>query len=213
MKIPTNLLFSALFLASGASLLVYIFAGISLAFALVLAAIFVTLAGSYTWLRSSPEKKEQILIRMRIGFMAGLLGTAAYDLSRFLLIKITGIHFWPFDIFNIFGRAILGPSAHGFWVAPVGLAFHFLNGITFAISYTILLGKRGPLFGILWALGLEILMVVFYPRWLNIKFMNEFISVSVFGHLIYGIVIGYLAKRLLIKYPGKGESNDRKIVG
>jgi len=204
MKISPNLLFSALFLASGASLLVYVFAGISLAAALALAAVFVTLAGVFTWRKSSLEKREQILIRIRVGLVAGFFGTVAYDSSRFLLIKITGIHFWPFDIFNIFGRAILGSSAQGFWVTPVGVGFHFLNGITFAISYTILLGKRGALYGVLWALGLETLMVATYPRWLNITFMNEFISVSIFGHLVYGVVVGYLARRLILKYPEKG---------
>lgn len=204
MRIKPHILLAALFLASGASLLVYVFAGISLALALALAVVLVGVVGVFVWHKSSRDKKQLLLIQMRVGLIAGVVGTLLYDLSRFLLIKITGIHFWPFDIFNIFGQALLGASANGFWVAPVGMLFHLTNGITFAISYTMLFGTRGILFGILWALGLETLMVVVYPSWLHITFMKEFLSVSIFGHLVYGVTIGYLAKWLLLRYPDKG---------
>lgn len=204
MRIKHHYLIAALFLASGASLLVYVFAGVSLALALSVAVVLVSSAWVFTWRKSSSERKKLLVAQMKAGLIAGVLGTGAYDASRFLLIKITGIQFWPFDIFDIFGKAILGMSAQGFWVTPVGVAFHFLNGITFAISYTILFGKRGVFFGILWALGLEALMVAVYPNWLNIAFMNEFLSVSIFGHLVYGATIGYLAKRLLFYYSSKG---------
>lgn len=200
MRIKHHYLVAAMFLASGASLLVYVFSGVSLGFALAVSVVMVGSAWLFTWRNISEEKKKFLILRMRVGLIAGIAATAAYDVSRFLLIKITGIHFWPFDVFDIFGKAILGESAQGFWVTPVGVAFHFLNGITFAISYTILFGKRGALSGILWALALETLMVVVYPQWLNIKFINEFLSVSIFGHIVYGITIGFIAKRLLFHY-------------
>lgn len=203
MRLNPYFLFAALFLASGASLLVYVFAGVSLGLALVISAVLVASAVAFTWKRSSSEKRKFLVTRIKVGLLAGLVGTVAYDASRFLLIKITGIQFWPFDIFDIFGKAILGQSAHSFWVTPVGVAFHFTNGIMFAVSYTLLLGTRGPLYGILWALGLETLMVITYPRWLNITFIGEFLSVSIFGHFVYGTAIGYIAKKLLLRYSGK----------
>lgn len=209
MRFKYQYLIAALFLGSGASLLVYIFAGISLGLALLVSAVLLGSAWAYTWKKAGNDRKKYLRLRVRAGFVAGIIGTAAYDISRFFLIKITGIRFWPFDIFNIFGKAVLGEAAQGFWVAPVGVAFHFLNGITFAISYTILFGSRGIFYGILWALGLEMLMVTVYPQWLNIKLINEFLSVSVFGHIVYGATVGLVAKKSLIRYFNNGVKNEQ----
>lgn len=212
MKIKLHYLLGACFLASGASLVVYIFAGVSLGLALIVSAIIISVVGAITWKKSSQTKRQFLITHIKAGLIAGLIGTLAYDLSRFLLIKITGIHFWPFDIFNIFGQSILGQSAQGPWVTVLGVLFHFTNGITFAVSYSILLGKKGVIFGILWALGLETLMVAAYPRWLNITFMSEFLSVSIFGHFIYGATIGYVAKKLIVRYSGiRGEKNGKTL--
>lgn len=38
-------------------------------------------------------------------------------------------------------------------------------------------------------------MVSVYPGWLGMKALDEFLQVSIFGHFVYGIVLGYFAKR------------------
>jgi hypothetical protein len=40
-------------------------------------------------------------------------------------------------------------------------------------------------------------MVSLYPAWLGLQAMEEFVQVTIAGHLAYGIVLGYLARSLL----------------
>ena len=51
--------------------------------------------------------------------------------------------------------------------------------------------------GIAWGLFLEALQLTFYPGWLQLRSIGEFVQVSVFGHLIYGAVLGALTRRWL----------------
>jgi len=96
------------------------------------------------------------------------VATIAYDLSRFALIKLTGIAFWPFDIFGVFGRALFGAGNTAGWVPVAGALYHVTNGIGFAIAYTLILGERGTWAGIAWGLGLEAMMLTLYPGWLDL---------------------------------------------
>jgi hypothetical protein len=41
---------------------------------------------------------------------------------------------------------------------------------------------------------LELCMVSIYPGWLEMKALNDFLHVSIVGHLVYGTVLGYLSK-------------------
>ena len=44
---------------------------------------------------------------------------------------------------------------------------------------------------------LELLMVSVYPGWLDMRALDEFLQVSVLGHIVYGAVLGYSARWLL----------------
>jgi len=81
--------------------------------------------------------------RIQAGAKARLLATLAYDRFRFILFKLTRINFWPFDIFKIFGRALIGPGLNVMLTQSLGLAFHMLNGVTFATAYAIWWSNRG----------------------------------------------------------------------
>lgn len=190
-------IFAPLFLGSGAALLIFVASGVSLLAALGLVCTLAFIVGGIVWRKLTVTQRADLRTTIGVGFMTGLIATAAYDAARFLLIELTGIAFWPFDIFNVFGRALFGQAAQGSWVTAAGVAYHFTNGISFAIAYTILLGRRGILAGIGWALLLELFMVSVYPGWLGLKALNEFLQVSIFGHLVYGSVVGGLAKYLL----------------
>lgn len=192
-----RLLFAALFLSTGAALLIYIVSGISL-----LAAAGLVLAGAVVisaliWKGSDAQSQEEMSALLGIGALSGVLATSAYDLSRFFLIEVTGIAFWPFDIFNVFGQALLGAGYSGPLVRLAGLLYHFANGIGFALAYTIVAGKRGVWAGIAWAMILELMMVTVYPGWLGMQALDEFLQVSVLGHIVYGAVLGYSSRRLL----------------
>jgi hypothetical protein len=186
-----------LFLSTGAALLVYVLAGVSLLYALGVALLLAAVAGAWLWRRAGATGRPHLRRLVRVGVVSGLAATAAYDLSRFALIELTGIAFWPFDVFLVFGRALLGAEAAGFWVEAAGLLYHVLNGVCFAVAYTLLWGERGVLAGLAWALALEGLMVSVYPGWLGLKALGEFLQVSVFGHLVYGAVLGWTARRML----------------
>ena len=190
-------LFASLFLSTGAALLVYIFSGISLLITAMLVLVLATVFGSLIWYRSTAADRVYLHRALRAGLIAGLLATGAYDIARFLLIRVTGIAFWPFDIFTVFGRALFGSETSGLWVTAAGVVYHFANGIGFALAYTVWLGRRGIWAGIAWAMVLELMMVSIYPGWLGLKALDEFLQVSVFGHLVYGSVLGVAAQYLL----------------
>ncbi len=192
-----RLLFAALFLSTGAALLIYIISGVSLLAAALLVLAAASFVGAWIWRQADGRSQDAMRTLLKTGFVAGILATSAYDLSRFFLIEVTGIAFWPFDIFNIFGQALVGAGFSGPWVRLAGLVYHFANGIGFALAYTIVAGRRGVWAGIVWAMVLEVMMVGVYPGWLDVRAINEFVQVSVLGHVVYGAVLGYSARRLL----------------
>lgn len=151
--------------------------------------------GWLLWRQLPAERQTFLRQRLWAGVRAGVIATLAYDACRLILIKLTGIRFWPFDIFRVFGQALVGPNQNHLFTQSLGLVFHVLNGVGFAVAYTIWFAPKGILWGIVYALALEALMVSVYPNWLGIKAFDEFLQVSVFGHFVYGSTLGYLAKR------------------
>jgi hypothetical protein len=119
------------------------------------------------------------------------------------LIKITGIAFWPFDIFRVFGLALMGDSFGDGLTRAAGFLYHVTNGIGFGIAYTLWMGNRGIWSGIMFAMLLELCMVSVYPGWLGMKAINEFLQVSVFGHIVYGVTLGHCARTLLLRCGGE----------
>ena len=199
MSAHRRVLFASLFLSTGAALLTYIVSGISLLAALTLTFAGAAALGATLWRRSTASDKAAIGRYVRAGVVAGLLATAAYDLSRYLIIEVAGFTFWPFDIFTIFGQALVGAGYSGPLVTAAGVAYHLANGVSFAVAYTIWLGHRGVWTGIIWAMMLEVLMVTFYPGWLGFKALDEFLQVSILGHVVYGSVLGFTARLLIMR--------------
>ncbi len=143
---------------------------------------------------------------MGVGAAAGVLATLAYDAVRWLLVTLLHWTFWPFDVFPIFGQAIGGTGLSSTQAIALGMLYHYTNGVMFAVAYTILFGTAGWWAGILWALGLEALMLSVYPGWLHPKAFGEFVSVSMLGHVAYGAVIGSLGRAWL-----HGSGRDRTL--
>jgi hypothetical protein len=197
-----RLVFGALFLSTGAALLVYVISGISLPAALMVSLLGALLLGVLIWRRATAPDRAGLRRTLRVGLIAGLLALAAYDLARYLLVEVAGFTFWPFDIFGIFGQALLGAGYRGPFVTLAGVAYHVANGVGFALAYTVWLGRRGIWAGIAWAMALEVVMVTIYPGWLGLKALDEFLRVSIFGHVIYGSVLGGTARQLLLRWEG-----------
>ena len=188
------LLLAALPLASGAALVVYVLTHISLGLALLGAGVIVVAAGSFTWMRLTSPARVELLRRIKVGLLSGLLATIAYDVSRWVFVTFFHDTFAPFDVFPIFGHAIAGANLSPAAATTIGLLYHYTNGLMFAIAYAILFAPRGWWAGILWALGLEALMLTIYPGWLHPAPFAEFVSVSVLGHVAYGSVLGSFSR-------------------
>ncbi|GAA1614899.1 hypothetical protein GCM10009679_19140 [Saccharothrix algeriensis] len=199
---------AAVFLASGAALLVYILSGVSLRWtflSLGLAAVVVATAV----IRRLPEpRRSRVLRRMAVGAVAGLAATLAYDAVRIALVEFAGLKLRPFEAWRLFGLALAGEDQSGPWVFWLGVAFHLCNGIAFGVAYTVAFGRRGIWPAIVWALVLESFMVSVYPGWLGLKALEEFLSVSITGHLAYGIVLGWLARHLLTSSRWREHDGD-----
>jgi hypothetical protein len=195
-------LLGSFFLASGGALLFYILSGVSLGgtFALMVAG---AVAGTVAVRRRlAPERRADLDRRLRAGLAAGVAGLAAYDGTRWAFVHLAHYRFKPFDVFSIFGqalagRALLGPHHAAWWIDAAGLAFHVTNGIGFATAYTIWMGRRGVVAGIVFALALNLAMILLYPGWLKIRLLGEFIQVAMLGHLAYGAAVGATARALL----------------
>src|SRR5437764_2112535 len=104
-----------------------------------------------------------------------MIATASYDAFRYLIIVVFHLLYWPWDTITLFGQAIVGPSAPEELIQAAGYAYHVVNGVGFAVAYTVLFGRRGIVAGVVWAMGLETLMVSFFPGWLGLKALGEFL--------------------------------------
>lgn len=154
--------------ASGAALLTYILSGVSLLGAVVVM-VLVGVAQSGVLLRRATGVQRAALRRtIGYGVAGGLAATAVYDAVRLVLVRVFGFDFWPFDIFGVFGRALLGDGSAAWLTSAAGVTYHLLNGVGFGLAFAIWTGDRAsPAWGVAWALVLEGLMVSVYPGWLG----------------------------------------------
>jgi hypothetical protein len=133
--------------------------------------------------------------RVSVGFWAGLAATAVYDVVRYGLVVLFSWSVDPFGAFPLFGRLLIGADAPGpaLWLA--GIAYHVLNGLGFAIGYTLVVPRPGLRSAVTWALVLETFTILLYPDWLGVAAVGEFFSMSMLGHVGYGLTLGAVARR------------------
>ncbi|HCT76958.1 MAG TPA: hypothetical protein DGG94_22120 [Micromonosporaceae bacterium] len=190
-------LVAAVFLASGAALLVYILAGVSLRWTFV--ALGLGAAGVLVVVlrRLSPDRRSWLKRRIAVGAVAGFVATVAYDAVRIALVEFAGLKLRPFEAWRLFGLALAETEQSSTAIFLLGTGFHLVNGVAFGIAFTVAFGRKGIWAGVVWAFVLETFMVSVYPGWLGLKALDEFLSVSITGHVAYGTVLGWLAKSLL----------------
>ncbi|WP_155375238.1 DUF6789 family protein [Catellatospora vulcania] len=196
-KIRPEWTVAAVFLASGAALLVYILSGVSLRWTFLALGLAAAAVATVVIRRLPDERRAKVLRRMAVGAVAGFAATLAYDAARIALVEFAGLQLRPFEAWRLFGLALAETDQDATWVFWLGVAFHLCNGTAFGVAYTVAFGRRGIWAAIVWALVLETFMVSVYPGWLGLKALDEFLSVSITGHLVYGVVLGWLSNRLL----------------
>lgn len=180
---------------SGVALVVHILTGSPLWLALTgvgfAGSLAIAAAGS-----AAPQARRRLVALAKRGAVVGMFGTAAYDIARWLLVKVGALQLSPFDALPLFGRALLGAGSSGLATQMAGIGYHVLNGVAFGMAYIIWFGRRRWFWGIWFALGLEAFMLAMYPGWLDPVSMAEFTQVSLFGHLAYGTTLGVMARVL-----------------
>lgn len=197
--LPLGRFEGAVFMATGAALVVHIILDVPLWLSVLtsvgLAAIVLVLRA-----RRHPFDPGGGRRVLAVGVGAAVAALIAYDVTRLAVTTLLDYQVRPFDAFSHFGSGLIGASAPetARWVA--GAAFHVVNAVTFGIAYTVLAGhqpgrRRGVAVGVLFGLGLEAVMLGFYPAWLQIPNLREFASMSVLGHVAYGATLGLVAQR------------------
>jgi hypothetical protein len=151
-----------------------------------------------------------------VGALAGLVAACAYDAFRlpFVFSRAWGLESVvpPMNLFKVFprfGALVLGKPAEQDGYSPAahltGWAYHFSNGVTFGVMYLALVGdarRRSWLWAVLLATGLELGMLLTpYPRFFAIPLTALFVAVTFAAHLIFGVVLGLLAKRWAVRWP------------
>lgn len=203
------MLLASAMMASGIALVVSILTGMPLWLSLGLLGGMAVLLVSLRWSQSGEAARRRLQAQLSTGLAAGLAATAAYDVSRFLLVRLGRLPLSPFETFGIFGQLILGGGRPGWLTFAIGTAYHLLNGVAFAIGYCFLLGGRSWKWGIAWGLALEAGMLALYPGWLDLDaVLVEFTSMSFVGHVFYGGVLGLISERRL--RPGSTASDQEE---
>jgi hypothetical protein len=182
-----------LFLITGAGLVVHLLIGLPL-WLTVFGGVVIA-ASLYLMVGNAADPTLQA--RIRTGLACGAVATVCYDATRTLYVVATHASVHPFDTWRLFGLALVGPGAPPWAVWSAGTAFHLNNGLLFAVAYTIWLGERGPLWGVGFALVLETFMLGLFPGWLHLRALGEFTQMSMLGHVAYGAVLGFLARRMI----------------
>lgn len=184
-------------LFSGAALVAHILAGVSLRLTLLFTALLLVLAVVLIARRSAPQQRARLRRVAATGLLAGVIATAAYDGSKFLLSRGSESPYNPFEAIRAFGLLLAGPSASAAAIYAAGTSFHLLNGISFGVAFCFLFRRRSLLQGIAWGLFLEFFQLTLFPGWLDIRSYREFVQISVMAHLVYGAVLSLVARAVL----------------
>jgi uncharacterized membrane protein YagU involved in acid resistance len=202
-------------LFSGAALLAYILAGFSLPLTLALTGTLLGGTLASIWLKLDPEARVEMRRLIWRGLLIGLVSTFAYDGSRAVLAQLDPSGFDPFAALPIFGALLVGRAADPALVMSAGIGFHLLNGTFFGLAYVFLFGRqatatlrRALLTGVVWGLFLESFQLTLYPGWLNIATYREFVTISFLGHVVYGLSLGLLSRRLLARLDATAGAAD-----
>jgi hypothetical protein len=137
------------------------------------------------------------LNRLVVGSWLGIAATVAYDAAR-LPIWLGGlITFNPYFTIQEFGQIITGDPTSSSAAIVVGWLYHYWNGFGFGVIYTLVAGPAKWYYGLVWALFLEAGWLLALPPVLHITLGWQLVTVSLFGHAVYGTVLGVVSQRVI----------------
>ncbi len=183
---------------SGAAILAHTFAGVPMVLTVPFVVLPATsvLAGLILLRRRLYRRLHVFADLLMQGARAGFLATLVYDAVRPLLWIIFGFSFDPYRAMRIFGELMTGlPGAH--WLAlTCGWLYHFWNGISFGMMFALIRPSGGVMAGFLWAMALQGLMMITYPRFLQARLEDPgFLITGLVGHALWGVILGARLER------------------
>jgi hypothetical protein len=179
---------------SGMAILLYAFAGVHLAFSVTIMAPMTVVMILCVWTRAKPPAREIFIQRLAAGLFCGVAGLIAYDGVRWLILISGTVPFNPFRAIEVFGLLILKVDVDTWITKTVGWLFHIWNGLSFAVMFTLAVGRGSLLWAIIWSLMLELAMVSTYPSIFRLWLDLPFLVVSLSGHLAFGVALGLAAR-------------------
>lgn len=132
---------------------------------------------------------------LAVGVVGGLIGTLMYDGVRGLLQVSQIFDYNGFKAIHIFGSWITGRPVGTAEAAWAGWIYHFWNGLSFGVFYTLMFGRRHWTIGIAYGLVMEAGMLGLFPMFLTVSNQFDFIMLSLIGHVFYGLGLGLYAQR------------------
>lgn len=132
---------------------------------------------------------------LSVGLAGGFVGTLLYDAVRYLMRSAAIFNYDGFKAIYIFGMWISGRPVDSAAAAVAGWTYHFWNGLSFGIFYTLTVGRRHWLWGVGYGLVMELFMLGLFPMFVQVSDRFDFIALSLIGHMFYGAGLGLVAER------------------
>ncbi len=179
---------------SGVAVVLYALGWVSLGYSVALVAPLQALLFIGLLIRSGWRGEDVFATRLRAGLMAGMIGLLCYDGARQFIVSSGMLMSNPFRPVEIYGLLIVNGYQDPALARAVGWGFHIWNGLSFALMYTLALGRGRILWGIGWGMALELATLATYPSILRLALDREFLLVSLAGHVAYGLGMGATAR-------------------
>ena len=145
-------------------------------------------------LASIPRVDEELRKRIRVGAVAGVVGTLGYDIVRVPFALGGQRVFAPIESYGVL---IADAQASSGFTSTLGWVYHFSNGVTFAVAYAAVMARRDWPWGIVWALILESAAVLspFGARY-GLSGQVVPISIAYGAHVFYGYPLGRMVQHM-----------------
>jgi len=132
-----------------------------------------------------------------VGIWAGLAASLVYDGVRYLVGLTHLFGYNGFVPILMFGSWITGHPTTSTAAKIAGWTYHYWNGATFGVIYTLAVGRRSWWWGVAYGILMECCMLGLFPFFLRVTSKVDFVALSMIGHVAYGAVLGMLAQKYL----------------
>ncbi|MBI3973468.1 MAG: hypothetical protein HY332_19520 [Chloroflexi bacterium] len=132
------------------------------------------------------------------GLAAGVVATVALDAVRLMGFWL---RWFPANLPPMFGMLILGPQSSPGQGEFVGYLYHFLNGASFGLLYTLIVGRGRLSWAIGWGVVIWLLMMISPPLLLmgvgpfGVNFGPGLVVTAFVAHVAFGVALGWLVER------------------